>query len=70
MTAPLVAPSTTDSDDYDLIHIYCRGCSPTVALCGWVEEDGEWISRDEEVGERDCVVCAELDPLPCPGCGA
>jgi hypothetical protein len=68
MTAPLIAPVADDTDDYDLIHIYCRPCSPTVALCGWVDESDDWL--DDEESDRDCVVCVDLDRLPCPWCGA
>jgi hypothetical protein len=62
-TAP--APATTDTGDSDLTHTYCE-CTPLIALCGVTlsEELTEWAEEDL------CIVCEDLDPLPCERCGA
>jgi hypothetical protein len=68
MTAPLIAPVADDTDDSDLVHTYCTACSPNVALCGWEDDGDGWV--DDWADEDRCVVCADLDRLPCPKCGA
>jgi hypothetical protein len=63
-TAP--APVTGDTGDSDLTHSYCE-CAPETALCGAV-----LTLIDYEMTEDDtlCVVCTDLEPLPCERCGA
>lgn len=51
-----------DSDD--LVHVACE-CSEDISLCGCqlTSEAGEFT--EDEL----CVVCKDLEPLPCPRCG-
>lgn len=69
MTAPtaLVEPTTTDSDDDDLVHAVC--CDPNTAMCGLDVSGLEWGIDD---GDEMCRVCeiAAMENLPCsnPNC--
>jgi hypothetical protein len=58
----VVAP-TTDKPD----HIVCL-CTPDVALCG-VREFDQPHSHNYACDHPVCVVCEDLDRLPCPRCG-
>jgi hypothetical protein len=62
VTEPLSFEDGGDSDD--LVHVACD-CSEEIALCGTELTFGvdEWT--DDEL----CVVCKDLEPLPCPRCG-
>lgn len=66
LTAPVVAPTQRPSDDDDdLTHTVCF-CNPYLALCG-TYVDGDW---DEDAPEDECcVVCEDLERLPCARCG-
>lgn len=44
-------------------HVVC--CNPDIALCGSDVADVDWVSND---AEATCVVCAELEELPCHRC--
>lgn len=57
--------STSPSvDTPDIEHIVCE-CSPDLALCGIDCSDMPWAEREHQ----PCVVCSDLEPLPCPRCG-
>lgn len=56
------APSTGTTSD--LVHVVCS-CKPETALCG-EHVPGPFIT-DVEAGDV-CVVCNDLEPLPCPRC--
>lgn len=56
-------PTNFELDD-DMIHVVCK-CSLDVALCGKNMTNRPWADG-EEIG---CVVCAQLDDLPCGRCG-
>lgn len=61
-------PTTTPTDDEDsLDHIFCR-CTPDLGLCG-----ADLAGCDESPRDSDenmlCVVCIDLEPLPCKECG-
>lgn len=49
------------------VHIICI-CAPDVALCG-ADRTGV-PERPYDPASITCVVCADLDHLPCPRCGA
>lgn len=71
MTEPtlIVLDETSRSrsaDDDDLDHIFCA-CDEDHALCGTDVTDAP-IIEDGPV-EDECVVCADLDRLPCERCG-
>ncbi|MGP4114617.1 hypothetical protein ACTWP5_27375 [Streptomyces sp. 4N509B] len=64
MRALVVVPAkaTTPSAGGDSIdHLYC--CDRGRALCGTD------IADEPETDGADCVVCLDLDLLPCPVCG-
>ena len=64
MTAALLSTETGNgagTDDLD--HIVCD-CDEDRALCGLDVSTSPWSD-----GGLDCVVCAELDDLPCERCG-
>lgn len=63
----LVKPSNTDTDsNYEgVIHIVCY-CDLDVALCGELRESRELLPL---AVEATCVVCSDLEKLPCPRCG-
>lgn len=65
--SPVLAPderlNTSSGDDLD--HTYCE-CDPDVALCGADVSDAPVIVEPL----NPCVVCEDLDPLPCERCGA
>lgn len=73
MTIVTADPSTTVSieeyTDEDEVHVYCPTCDPHAlrALCGTVIDGGEFVEDDE--GDTTCVVCADLEWLPCSRCG-
>lgn len=56
---PVAAPRSIASGGVD--HLYC--CDRSLALCG------ADITDTSEVDDADCVVCLDLDRLPCPRCG-
>jgi len=56
-----------DNND-DLTHIALH-CDPDRALCGTSLKGCPWVNEDFEP-EKDCVVCMELEKLPCENCGA
>lgn len=60
-------PTSTDSDDDELIHVSCK-CDPDVALCGADLTGCPMIGWDDYPTPKDCLVCGELDELPCPRC--
>lgn len=56
-------PPPTDSGTADeLHHLYCH--DENLALCGADLTNVE--ERDPHPNEQHCVVCIDLDPLPCP----
>lgn len=59
----LEEPITCAPGDSETVHIFCP-CSPDMALCG---EDLSDVPFDD--GDDVCVVCADLDRLPCERCG-
>lgn len=64
MSVVVAAESAMTSDARtDLTHVACD-CSPDTALCGVNVSDCEWTD-----GEAGCVVCADLQYVPCPQCG-
>lgn len=63
-TAP--APVVTDTEDADLTHFCCE-CEPETALCGATLTLLYYEMTDDDTL---CVVCEDLDPLPCERCGA
>jgi hypothetical protein len=57
------APAASSTGD-DLCHLVC--CDDDRALCGTDVTDSSWTDDDDET---TCVVCHDLDGLPCrPGC--
>lgn len=60
----LIEQKSNAGIDEPMVHLVCA-CSEKVALCGW-ETSG--IDADDE--ELACVVCEELNKLPCALCGA
>lgn len=61
-TSPATDASTAPGSD--LNHVYC--CDPNTAWCGTDISTHAEIDSDTPL---DCVVCADLEPLPCPTCG-
>lgn len=62
--APLLERPTQGAAD-ELDHIVC--CQEDIAICG-TDTSGlpwTWGMRDG----RACIVCADLEPLPCRECG-
>jgi hypothetical protein len=68
MTELAVAPVILEDDDEgdDLVHAYC--CDENISICGLDITDHAEIDWWGE--ERDCIVCLELEKLPCERCGA
>ena len=62
-TAPVLAPSNTDTND-PTTHVIC--CNWNVALCG-LDVSGQPVVPDG-VG-HDCIVCLDLEEQRCPHCG-
>lgn len=58
-------PAVSATSGGDLNHVYC--CDPDTAWCGTDVSDAAEVGPDTDI---DCVVCAELEDLPCPVCGA
>lgn len=58
------APEASAAPGSDMNHIYC--CDPNTAWCGADISDHVEVAPDVPV---DCVVCADLEDLPCPECG-
>lgn len=63
MSAALAVTEALRADVADTDHLYC--CDPDRAICG-VD-----LSAADEVEDLPnlCVVCDDLDALPCPHCG-
>lgn len=59
--APELDTATHDGDDE--VHVVC--CRPDVALCGSDVTALAWVDDD---AEATCVVCADLEGLPCRRC--
>lgn len=54
-------------EDFDPCHYVCP-CTPDLALCGeWSDPDEPYLPADAAVFE--CLICADLAPIPCPRCG-
>ena len=66
--APVETEETTDRPP--MLHAYF--CSYTrkkiKAMCGFKEIETEGFEQYEEPGEK-CVVCLEMQWIPCPVCG-
>lgn len=62
-TAPDLSALRLDLGATETQHVYCE-CSPERTLCG-LADDMEFI----EDLEPTCVVCLELEPMPCERCG-
>lgn len=61
-----VAPTAVSlDDDDDFTHMVC--CDPNVALCGADVTTAQVV--DASPAEDECIVCVDLDRLPCPRCG-
>ena len=69
--APVETEETTDRPP--LLHCFCAYCinmqEKVKALCGFIEHDTEnWEDHSDDPGEK-CVVCLEMQWIPCPVCG-
>lgn len=65
--SPIVVTDPTfeeGGDEDNLVHVACE-CSDDLALCGAELTMDAGDFTDDEV----CVVCHDLEPLPCPRCG-
>lgn len=60
----MVECTTESLVDTDLIHSVCE-CDENVALCGLDMTGHDWLPE----GTTTCVVCYDLDELPCSRCG-
>lgn len=61
--APSETPQRTGwASDDDLHHIYCECTGSNVALCGRDLTDVPEVIVDDD---NLCVVCAELEVIPC-----
>lgn len=58
------ATEQTAALDSDMNHVYC--CDPNTAWCGTDISNHPEVSEDTPL---DCIVCADLEDLPCPVCG-
>lgn len=58
------ASSSDTGDRPDMHHYYC--CDEDKALCG---EDIRGVPENDGEGEQMCVVCDDLEEVPCPVCG-
>lgn len=63
LTQPLTAEDLLASSE--MSHIVC--CDDDTAICGIDVSDAVWRPDEEDA---DCVVCIELEELPCPNCDA
>ncbi len=61
---PVLDKPAFDLED-DLLHWYCE-CNEFIGLCGVDLTNAQ--HGDPEL-EPICVVCDDLDDLPCPRCG-
>ena len=74
MSAPTTLPAespTAAPASGDLIHYHC--CDHTVALCGYVVSDVEWLPWADEPEPDDCPACVvahQLSPTGCARCAA
>jgi hypothetical protein len=64
---PVAVPRQGD-DDWDEVNHYFCSCEPDLGLCG-ADLTGFEEPVDDPVEPDDCIVCLELDPLPCARCG-
>ena len=64
-TTTLVQSSTITTAPYESIHIVCS-CDFDVALCG-ADVSGRPL-RDMKPHPNDCLICLDLQPMPCPRC--
>lgn len=64
MLETLEKPTNLDTND-DPGHFVCEECSPDKALCGTDVSGHEW----DDGCLVDCVVCLDLEDVPCPTCG-
>lgn len=62
---PVILEDTEEGND--LVHAYCD-CNENISLCGLDVTDHTEV--DDWPEERDCLVCWELEKLPCERCGA
>ena len=53
----------------DIIHTVCTFCSPDIALCGEDMSGDEYVDAAQDNDDDECVVCLDLEPLPCGRCG-
>lgn len=67
---PQVIHYGEDSDSDSLGHFFCAVCDPEglVALCG-TDISGKQLVDEDEIRDDDCIVCLDLNPLPCEKCG-
>lgn len=56
---------TSEAGNWDVWHVFC--CDENLALCGTDVTNFPITDGD---GELMCVVCDELDSIPCEVCGA
>ena len=61
------AANCRESNDDDLDHIFC-GCSEDRGLCGADLTDVPEIPWGDDDVPETCVVCLDLEPLPCARC--
>ena len=60
------SPASASLDDNTLFHIFCE-CDEDLGLCGL--DISDYAISDPLDGDPVCVVCLDLEFVPCPRCG-
>lgn len=69
ITETTTADSTTDGPTPPIVIHWVCPCDVDVALCGWIDFEGD-AGTAPPVPNIRCVVCDDLYDQPCPGCGS
>jgi hypothetical protein len=66
--APASNAADQATDDGCIIHVVCTACDPDLALCG-EDMTGDEFGGPVDGVDSECVVCIDLEHLPCERCG-